>query len=47
MPFVEAESWTAYLIPGLIGTLQAAAISVVLAIILGLILGMGRLSEVR
>ncbi|HEY5848819.1 MAG TPA: amino acid ABC transporter permease [Microlunatus sp.] len=47
VPFVEAESWTAYLIPGLIGTLQAAAISVVLAIILGLILGMGRLSEVR
>ena len=47
VPFVEAESWTAYLIPGLIGTLQAAAIAVVLAIILGLILGMGRLSEVR
>ncbi len=45
-PFVEPESWTAYLIPGLIGTLQAAAIAVVLAIILGLILGMGRLSEV-
>ncbi len=45
VPFIEPESWTAYLIPGLLGTLQAAAIAVVLAIILGLILGMGRLSE--
>ena len=46
-PFLDPESWTAYLLPGLLGTLQAAAISVVLAVIAGVLLGMGRLSEVR
>jgi glutamate transport system permease protein len=45
MPFLEWSSWADYLIPGLIGTLQAAAISVVLAIIFGVLLGMGRLSQ--
>jgi glutamate transport system permease protein len=45
-PFLDPESWTAYIIPGLVGTLVAAAISVVLAIIVGILLGMGRLSEV-
>jgi glutamate transport system permease protein len=45
-PFLQADSWTAYLIPGLIGTLEAAAISVVLAIVFGVLLGMGRLSEI-
>jgi glutamate transport system permease protein len=47
LPFVDPESWTAYLIPGLIGTLIAAAISVVLAIIFGVLLGMGRLSQLK
>jgi glutamate transport system permease protein len=46
-PFLDPESWTAYLIPGLIGTLVAAAISVVLAIIFGIMLGMGRLSQLK
>ncbi len=46
LPFLQADSWTAYIIPGLIGTLVAAAISVVLAVIFGILLGMGRLSEV-
>jgi glutamate transport system permease protein len=46
-PFLTAEIWTSYLIPGIIGTLQAAAISVVLAGLLGLLLGIGRLSENR
>lgn len=45
VPFIEASSWTDYLIPGLIGTLQAALISVVLAVIAGVLLGMGRLSD--
>ena len=36
--------WTAYLLPGLWGTLKAAAISIVLAGIFGLVFGMGRLS---
>jgi glutamate transport system permease protein len=45
LPFLEWSSWKNYLIPGLIGTLQAAAISVVLAVIAGILLGMGRLSQ--
>ena len=36
MPFVESVVLDGYLIPGLIGTLQAAAISVVLAVIFGI-----------
>ena len=43
-PFLELDTWTQYLIPGLLGTLKAAAISMVLAGILGVVLGMGRLS---
>ena len=46
-PFLDPASWTAYLIPGLIGTLIAAAISVVLAIVFGILLGMGRLSQLK
>ena len=45
-PFLTAEAWTQYLIPGLIGTFKAAAISIVLAAIFGLVFGMGRLSQV-
>ncbi len=45
LPFLEWSSWKNYLIPGLIGTLQAAAISVVLAVVAGVLLGMGRLSQ--
>lgn len=44
-PFAEASTWTMYLWPGLLGTLQAALISVVLASILGVVLGAGRLSH--
>jgi glutamate transport system permease protein len=44
-PFLTGEIWTAYLIPGLIGTLEAAAISVVLAMTVGTLLGVGRLSS--
>ncbi len=46
-PFLTSEIWTQYLIPGILGTLLAAAISVVLASILGLGLGLGRLAENR
>ena len=45
LPFLDPESWTAYFIPGIIATLRAAAIAVVLSAILGILLGMGRLSE--
>ncbi len=46
-PFLTASAWTNYLIPGLIGTFTAAILSVVLAGLLGLALGIGRLSQVR
>ncbi|MBD9699670.1 ABC transporter permease subunit [Flavimobilis sp. GY10621] len=46
-PFLEGSTWVDYLLPGLLGTLGAAAISVVLAGVLGVVLGLGRLSENR
>lgn len=46
MPFVtDPEVWTQYLIQGLIGTFQAAVLSIVLAGVFGLVFGMGRLSH--
>lgn len=45
--FTDPDVWTAYLLPGLWGTIKAAAISVVLAGIFGLIFGMGRLAPNR
>jgi glutamate transport system permease protein len=45
-PFLQPATWTEYIIPGLVGTLKAAAISIVLAGVLGLLLGAGRLSKV-
>jgi glutamate transport system permease protein len=45
-PFLQPATWTEYIVPGLIGTLKAAAISIVLAGVLGLLLGAGRLSKV-
>ena len=44
-PFLEADNWTTYLLPGLWATLQAAAVSVVIALPIGAILGIGRLSD--
>lgn len=46
-PFLTADLWRTYVLPGVQGTLTAAAISIVLALILGLILGVGRLSTPR
>ncbi|OHO32223.1 glutamate ABC transporter permease [Corynebacterium sp. HMSC034B08] len=43
-PFVQANTWTTYIIPGLVGTLKAAALSVLLAIVFGVIFGLGRLA---
>ncbi|MGL5816866.1 MAG: amino acid ABC transporter permease [Phycicoccus sp.] len=43
---VQREAWTAYVIPGIVKTLQAAALSIVLAIAFGLVFGVGRLSRV-
>lgn len=46
-PFLQADVWTTYLLPGIKGTLIAAVLSIVLALILGAILGIGRLSDHR
>lgn len=46
-PFVEPATWTFYIAPGILGTLQAAVFAVILAGILGVVLGAGRLSEKR
>ena len=46
-PFLTASAWTNYLLPGLLGTLIAAVISVALSIVFGLLLGIGRLVERR
>lgn len=46
-PFLNSQTWTTYLIPGLVGTLKAAVFSIVLAMIAGVVLGLGRLSENR
>ncbi|WP_067479691.1 amino acid ABC transporter permease [Nocardia amamiensis] len=46
-PFLEAEVWSTYLLPGLRGTIVAALLSIVLALILGMIFGVLRLSEHR
>ncbi len=45
-PFLDPVMWQEYLLPGMRGTLTAAALAVVLAVILGLVLGMGRLSTI-
>ncbi len=46
-PFLTGGAWQSYLIPGLVGTLTASAISVVLAGIFGLVFGVGRLAQQR
>lgn len=43
-PFVTGNLWHTYVLPGVQGTLTAAALSIVLAVALGLILGVGRLA---
>jgi glutamate transport system permease protein len=43
-PFLTANLWTTYVLPGVQGTLTAAAVSIVLALVLGLALGVGRMS---
>ncbi|GJF09878.1 glutamate ABC transporter permease [Mycolicibacterium cyprinidarum] len=43
-PFLTSNLWTTYVLPGIEGTFTAAAVSIVLALVLGLLLGVGRLS---
>lgn len=44
-PFTEKDVWTKQIIPGLGGTLKAAAVAAVFALVFGLVFGLGRLSE--
>ncbi|WP_431239714.1 amino acid ABC transporter permease [Mycolicibacterium aichiense] len=44
-PFLTANLWKTYVLPGIEGTLKAAALSIALALILGFLLGVGRLSH--
>lgn len=46
-PFLTADLWRTYVLPGVAGTLTAAAWSIGLALIVGVGLGVGRLSSVR
>lgn len=46
-PFIQANTWKTYILPGLWGTLKAALTSIVFAIIFGVLFGLGRLSESR
>ncbi|NGO77977.1 amino acid ABC transporter permease [Streptomyces sp. YC504] len=46
-PFLTADVWTTYLLPALANTLKAAALSMVIALPLGAVLGIARLSDHR
>ncbi len=45
-PFLTSNLWQTYILPGIQGTLTAAALSIVLALVLGFVLGVGRLSTI-
>ncbi|MFH8801084.1 amino acid ABC transporter permease [Streptomyces sp. NPDC017936] len=46
-PFTTSEAWTTYLLPGLGDTLKAAALSMVIALPLGAVFGIARMSDHR
>ncbi len=46
-PVLRGNTWTTYLLPGLANTVKAALISVVIALPIGALLGVARLSEQR
>ncbi|MEH3141251.1 MAG: amino acid ABC transporter permease [Mycobacterium kyogaense] len=46
-PFLTPDLWRTYILPGIEGTLTAAAVSIALALVLGFLLGVGRLSTNR
>jgi glutamate transport system permease protein len=46
-PFVHGQVWHTFLLPGILGTLRAFAVASVLSIAFGLLLAVGRLSELR
>ncbi|MEU9354033.1 amino acid ABC transporter permease [Streptomyces griseoloalbus] len=46
-PFTQPEAWTTYLLPGLGDTLKAAALAMIIALPLGAVLGIARMSDHR
>ncbi|MET4923570.1 amino acid ABC transporter permease [Streptomyces sp. PSRA5] len=46
-PFTESQAWTTYLLPGLANTVKAAALALVIALPLGALFGIARLSDHR
>lgn len=46
-PFTTEQAWTTYLLPGLANTMKAAALAMVIALPLGAVLGIARLSDHR
>lgn len=45
-PFTTSDLWETYVLPGIEGTLTAAAMSIVMALVLGVLLGVGRMSTI-
>lgn len=45
-PFIGSSAWTNYYIPGLIDTVRAASLAIVISMIFGLVLAMGRMSDI-
>ena len=43
--FLESETWTAYILPGLWGTVKAAGLAMVLSLVFGVLFAVGRLSD--
>ncbi|MFI9154254.1 amino acid ABC transporter permease [Streptomyces sp. NPDC053367] len=46
-PFTQSEAWTTYLLPGLADTLKAAALAMIIALPLGAVFGIARMSDHR
>lgn len=46
-PFLEWSTWDQFIIPGLLNTLKAAGLAIVIALPIGALLGIGRLSQHR
>jgi len=44
-PFIDGSTWTQFVLPGLLNTLKAAALAIVIALPIGALLGIGRMSE--
>ncbi len=47
LPLLRADVWGTYIVPGLIGTLQAAAAGILLSAVFGLVFATGRMSAHR